>query len=330
MAEIVLGIGASHGPMLVTTPDQWALRLPDDRRSRHPWRGRTWSFDELVEARAGEGLAAAVAPDEQAARAARCRQAIGELARVIADARIDVAVIFGNDQMEIFEGGMIPALAIHYGREIVNAPFPPERMARLPPGIAESVPGYIPEGGATYKGHPALGRAIIEGAVADGFDVTALTSFPKVETPHAYGFVYRHLMNDAPVPTVPVVINTFYPPNQPTFRRCWDLGRSVAKAVKAWESEARVAFIASGGLSHFAIDEDVDRLVLDAMSRGDLAPIAGLGEATFQAGTSEIKNWAPVAGAMAELGLTMTEVDYVPVYRSEAGTGNAMGFVYWR
>jgi 3-O-methylgallate 3,4-dioxygenase len=49
----------------------------------------------------------------------------------------------------------------------------------------------------------------------------------------------------------------------------------------------------------------------------------------FQAGTSEIKNWIVVAGAMAEAGLTMDLVDYVPCYRSEAGTGSAMGFARW-
>jgi len=43
-----------------------------------------------------------------------------------------------------------------------------------------------------------------------------------------------------------------------------------------------------------------------------------------------MKNWVPVAGAMAQLGLTPHIVDYVPCYRSEAGTGNAMGFVYWK
>jgi 3-O-methylgallate 3,4-dioxygenase len=32
---------------------------------------------------------------------------------------------------------------------------------------------------------------------------------------------------------------------------------------------------------------------------------------------------------MAECGMDMTLVDYVPCYRSEAGTGNAMGFAYW-
>ncbi len=58
--------------------------------------------------------------------------------------------------------------------------------------------------------------------------------------------------------------------------------------------------------------------------------MADLGEAIFQAGTSEVKNWIPVAGAMADLGYPPTVVDYIPCYRSEAGTGNAMGFVYWR
>lgn len=44
----------------------------------------------------------------------------------------------------------------------------------------------------------------------------------------------------------------------------------------------------------------------------------------------EVKNWVPVAGAMADLDYKLNVVDYVPCYRSEAGTGNAMGFVYWR
>ena len=50
----------------------------------------------------------------------------------------------------------------------------------------------------------------------------------------------------------------------------------------------------------------------------------------FQDGTSELKNWVPLAGMMAELGLPPEVIDYVPSYRSEAGTGNAMGFVVWR
>jgi len=37
-----------------------------------------------------------------------------------------------------------------------------------------------------------------------------------------------------------------------------------------------------------------------------------------------------VSVGMNSLGKKMTLVDYVPCYRTEAGTGNAMGFVYWQ
>lgn len=330
MAEIVLGMATSHGPMLVTTTDLWSLRIPDDMRNRHPWRGRLWSFDELVEARKGEGLDEKVRPDAMQASADQCRRAIEELARVFHQAKPDVAVIVGNDQMEIFDEGLIPAFSVLWGEEILNAEFPPERMANLPPGIKESVAGYIPEGGATYKAVGELGRHIIETAIDDGFDVASMKRLPKPETPHAYGFVYRHIMRDDPVPSVPVVLNTFYPPNQPRIRRCYDFGKSIVRAIRSWESDARVALIASGGLTHFVIDEDVDRVLLDGMRDRSIDAVEALGEGVFQSGTSEVKNWIPVAGAMADLGYPMTVVDYVPVYRSVAGTGNAMGFVYWR
>ena len=94
--------------------------------------------------------------------------------------------------------------------------------------------------------------------------------------------------------------------------------------------EARVALIASGGLSHFVIDEALDAVVLDGLRKGELTSITALAESVFQSGTSEIKNWIPLAAAMIELGIPAHVVDYVPCYRSLAGTGNAMGFAYWR
>jgi 3-O-methylgallate 3,4-dioxygenase len=66
------------------------------------------------------------------------------------------------------------------------------------------------------------------------------------------------------------------------------------------------------------------------MQAGDSATLTGLPEDMFQSGTSEIKNWITVAGIMNEAGLNMDLIDYVPCYRSEAGTGSAMGFAQWR
>ena len=58
-------------------------------------------------------------------------------------------MIIGNDQMEIFDDRLIPAFSVFYGDTITNNEFSAERMAGLPPGIAESVAGYIPPGAQT-------------------------------------------------------------------------------------------------------------------------------------------------------------------------------------
>ncbi len=330
MAEIVLGIGTSHGPMLVTETETWGVRVPADKANCHAWKGGTWSFDELVAARAGEGLAEQTVKAVWDERQARCQANIERLADLFEEARIDVAVVVGNDQNEIYRPALNPAFAVHYGDTITNYEFGPERLKELPPGIEASLKGYIPAGGADYPGCPDLALAIIRQAMTDEFDVAALAQMPRSETPHAWGFVYRRIMRDRPCPSVMVTINTFYPPNQPSARRCYKLGGSLLEAIRGWDSDKRVALIASGGLTHFVIDESVDRTFLDAIRNRDFEPALALGEETFRDGTSEMKNWMPVASAMAQRGLEPHVLDYVPCYRSEAGTGNAMGFVYWR
>lgn len=147
---------------------------------------------------------------------------------------------------------------------------------------------------------------------------------------HAYGFIYRRILRDRPTPLLPILVNTFYAPNQPTAQRSLDFGRAIGRAIKSWPLDARVAVCASGGLSHFVIDEEFDHLVLTALANNDLATLAKQSDAMFQSGTSEIKNWLIVAGLLAETDLRMTLLDYVPCYRTEGGTGNAMGFAIWR
>jgi len=330
MAQIVMGIGTSHGPMLVTGTEQWATRLAFDQSVTHAWRGKHWTFAELVEARAGENIAAKITREAMEAHNLRCQTALDRVAELFAEGRIDVAVIIGNDQMEIFDERLIPAFSVLYADTITNYEFTAERLAQLPPGIEVSLPGYIPKGGAEYAGHPELARSIIRQAMEEDFDVAAMKSLPKPETPHAFGFVYRRIMRDRPVPSVPVLVNTFYPPNQPKVRRCYDFGKAVLRGIQNWESDARVAVFASGGLTHFVIDEEVDRIFIEAIEARDITRVAELGEAVFQDGTSEIKNWVPLAGMMAELDLAPNVIDYVPCYRSEAGTGNAMGFIVWQ
>jgi seryl-tRNA synthetase len=65
------------------------------------------------------------------------------------------------------------------------------------------------------------------------------------------------------------------------------------------------------------------------MKDGDEKALEEIPESLFKVGTAEIKNWYPVISAMNQAKLKYRLVDYVPCYRSEAGTGNAMAFVYW-
>ena len=134
-------------------------------------------------------------------------------------------------------------------------------------------------------------------------------------------------MTNKVIPTVPIHINTYFPPNQPTPERCLELGRAVRRAIESWDSDARVAILGSGGFSHFVVDEELDRRTLKAMEDHDAETLSHLPVERLQSGTSEIRNWIAVAGAMEDK--KMNTYDYVPCYRSPAGTGCAMAFADW-
>jgi hypothetical protein len=80
-------------------------------------------------------------------------------------------------------------------------------------------------------------------------------------------------------------------------------------------------------LTHFVIDEAIDRQVLRGIRerRSDL--LRNLPAEKLNSGSSEIRNWIAAAGALEDF--TATIVDYVPAYRSEAGTGCGMAFARW-
>ncbi|HET7805242.1 MAG TPA: extradiol ring-cleavage dioxygenase, partial [Pseudolabrys sp.] len=144
---------------------------------------------------------------------------------------------------------------------------------------------------------------------------------------HAFGFVHRRMMADGVIPIVPVALNTYFPPNQPRPRRCFQLGKAIRNAVRTTKGSERVGILASGGLSHFTVDEELDRAVLDACKRNDGGTLSAIPAGKLNSGSSEIRNWITVAGAAAHLKNTWQ--DYIPCYRSAAGTGCGMGFAVW-
>jgi OH-DDVA oxygenase/3-O-methylgallate 3,4-dioxygenase len=336
MADIVLGMWTSHGPTLSTTPEQWSLRLPADRKKTdHPFRGSTYSFAELVELRKAEHLAKQITLVERRKRHARCQAAIKIMADRWAAAAPDVAVILGNDQREIFLDDVIPCIDVFWGETIWDQPATPEQAGRYPPGIHEAEWGHSPPEYREYPGLPELGQLIIETAITNGFDVAQSRKLPVHPEHwysgigHAFGFIYRMIMRDNVVPNVPIIQNTFFPPNQPPAKRCFEFGQTVAEAIRNWDSDKRVAIFGSGGMSHFVIDEELDWSFFKALNNRDANALTNFKEEYLQSGTSELKNWITAAGVLFTTDLEGGMVDYVPCYRSEAGTGTANGWVYW-
>ena len=334
MAELVLGMALSHGPMLSTPPAMWELRAGADRANPQHWyRGRAYDYATLVKER-GTGYASMITLSERERRHAACQRALGELARRFAEARPDLVVVVGNDQLEVFQHDLLPAILVYAGEAIENIPLSEAQRSKLPPGIALAEEGHCPAQGAVYPGAPHEAQLILRSLVEQQFDVAQSVRLPKGPDrqhgiPHAFGFLYRNTMRDAPPPSIPVFLNVGVPPNQPTLRRCLDLGRALERAIAGLAAGRRVALLASGGLTHFVIDEDFDRRVLQAMQAGDLDALARLDETWFTGNTAEIKSWLPLVAAMQAQGKRMHLVDYVPCYRTEAGTGQGMAFAYW-
>jgi OH-DDVA oxygenase len=335
MAEVVLGMWTTHGPTLALDPADWTVRVPADKKMKHPFRGEIYDFDSLAALRADEGLAEKCALEARQKRAVECQAAIAEMERVWLDIKPDVAVIFGNDQGEVFLEDMSPAIAVFDGETFWNQPTSETQIPKSPPGLYEAEWGHNPDSRVTYPGHKELGRAITKNAVHDGFDVARFSIIQEREDNwasgigHAFGFLHQRVMAKHMVPQVPIFYNTFYPPNQPTARRCFEFGRSVGRTIREWKSDARVAIFGSGGMTHFVIDEEFDRFFLDCLDRRDGEALCNIEEKMLQSGTSEFKNWIGAAGVLFETELKGDTITYQPCYRSEAGTGAAHGFVVW-
>ena len=179
-----------------------------------------------------------------------------------------------------------------------------------------------------YPVDSGLALHLITSLVDREFDPVSSDALPEGKGEgHAFAFVRKRLMEDPTLPVVPVFINTYFPPNQPTPRRCYKLGQAIREAVENYPGSARVGIVGSGGLSHFVVDEDLDRGVLDACARKDAEMLQSLPRHKLNSGSSEIRMWICVAGAVEHLDFAWSR--YVPGYRTPAGSGTGLGFALW-
>jgi 3-O-methylgallate 3,4-dioxygenase len=265
-------------------------------------------------------------PGVFAAKVERCRKALAILRDHIAEMALDAVIVVGDDQHEHLFADNLPPFLIYHGPTIANT------VAHVPegaPSIMHQVQAAYHEPDADVE-HPVdteLADHLVGYLLDHDFDIATSARLPRDRAEgHAIQFAHRWLLPRG-LPVVPLLVNTYFPPAQPRARRCVELGVSLSAAIAAAPGDARVGVMASGGLSHFLVLPELDNAVLDAIAANDRDALARLPEPVLRSGTSEIKNWLVAAGACQ--GLRFEVVDYVPGYRTPAGTGTGLCFASW-
>ena len=321
MAQLALGIGSSHGPTIETPPVEW--RRLGDGDTRDP----RFNFQELLR-NARPGLDEEITPEKQQERHDANQAGMATLAKVLQEEKLDAIVVVSNPHriflddnqpvMGVFRGASLPvALRAGGQRQNPDDRFRPMGEVKLPE-LREQ------------PGEPDLANHLIRSLIEDGFDVACTDGLrPGSGLDEAYTILYERLLPSSSIPMVPFMLSR-YLPYQATPSRCYALGKALRHAIESWDSDARVGLMASGGLSHQIIDEELDRMVIDALVKKDKELLCSLSRDRLNRapGTPEILNWVTLAAAMEPVGMTL--VDYVPCYRSLAGTGHGVTFGYWK
>ena len=313
MARLVAAFGSSHSPMLASRIEDWqsGFLARDQARQFVDLDGNECSYSELL-ARAPADAVQRIAPEHLARRHGEAMAAIARLRDDVAAASLDTLIVVGDDQAELFHHDNMPAIGIYYGDTI---------RARMP------YQKEIVEG--DYACDAALARHLIASLQHDGFDLSVMRTLTEGRREgHAYSFVHRFYLPDGGVPIVPVFLNAYYPPNQPSPARCLALGEAMQRAIAAYPQDARIGVMASGGLSHFVVDEAFDLSLIDALRRKDAAFFRNAPLRKLMSGSSEIRNWICLAGAVGALDMTWSS--YVPGYRTPALSGTGLSFASFR
>jgi len=326
MAQIVFGIGTSHTPMLNAPAEDWPRFIDRDGvRDFLDKEGEPASYQDLLR-RAGPHITAELTPERFAARHAEAQAGVDRLKDALRRAELDALIVVGDDHKELYQDDNMPALVVYYGNTIRNMPL---NGFSGPDWARRATARYYEEKAPRdYPVASELALHLINSLIDQEFDPVASDRLPEGKGEgHAFAFVRKRLMEDPELPVVPVLLNTYFPPTQPTPRRCYRLGQALRTAVESYPGDARIGIVGSGGLSHFVVDEALDHAVIDACRRKDAAALQSLPRKKLNSGSSEIRMWICAAGASEHLDVKWSS--YTPGYRTPAGSGTGLGFLYW-
>jgi hypothetical protein len=266
--------------------------------------GKEWTdFMDLHYSMMPGGDAQRPTPEFGRRFAADVQRTFGLLREVLDAARPDALLVVANDQFVNFFYNNIPTFCL---------------------GVGTETRGQFAHHAFAYPCHEALARELLAALIEEGFD---LAFSEKLDLEHTQMVPLHYVLPPGgPTPLVPLFVNTWVAP-QPTPRRCYALGAALARAIAA--SDARVAMLATGGLSHFPgrpkigqVDVDFDRPLLERIARGEGRTLTEYTTSQLaDVGNEEFLNWMVTLGAAGDATAT---VYYEP---DQVATG--IGFAVW-
>lgn len=318
MGEL-LGIGLTHSPAFQFPDENMADILRRTLRSdRVPaWLKDVRNWPKPMQEEWGD--------DEGLTSARRHRQVMVESFRQLRAAldefKPDFVLIWGDDQYENFQEDVVPPFCVYIFDLLECLPY-----KRSPAVNATSnVWGQPEDKVVPVRGHREAAMHIARELISRDFDIAyAYKPHHHPTLGHAYMRTILYLDYDQkgfPYPIIPFHVNCYgtdllrqgrvrdeEAPPAPTPRRCFDLGRAVARIIR--ESPWRAAVVGSSSWSHAFLtkkghglwpDIESDRARLEELRSGRHVQWRNLSPETLtEAGQHEFLNWICLAGAMED------------------------------
>ncbi len=215
-----------------------------------------------------------------------------ELGKRINAAKPDILVVVSPDHWVNFFIDNMPAVAIAVGEEHVG---PPEPWMKAFP--------Y-----AKLAGHPAFGQHLAATAFGDDFEPSLAY---RLELDHGICIpLWKAELNPLPA-LLPIILNTVEPP-MISVRRCMAWGELIRKAIASYPGNARIAVLATGGLSHSIgepdmgrIDEPFDHECIELLKVGHRGKLLAFLDRKLEGagnGAAEVRNWLVAHAAAGDQG----------------------------
>ena len=144
----------------------------------------------------------------------------------------DVIFLVFNDHATAFSMEMIPTFAIGTAAEYKPADE-----------------GWGPRPVPMVKGHPELASHIAQSVIQQDFDLTIVN---QMDVDHGLTVPLSLMCGqpDAwPCPVIPFAVNVVQYP-VPSGNRCFQLGRAISRAIRAYDYDLKVQIWGTGGMSH--------------------------------------------------------------------------------